>query len=475
VAPVFTEKGSAIFVIPHGTNRISAEHVLMLDDFTVDDLRRLVERFSVATKDSIEATGRALWDSFVGRLAQRIDGLHASRAVLLPQSGLGLLPVHAAWHETSGERHYLADDVTISYAPSAYALNVSGHRDPAAATSSAAVVAGVSHSRLFGDLPGVAVEIERVAALLGVDAVPEPQVTPTELLRSSGPTRYLHLACHGRFSWNSDPLDSALYLADDEPLTLADVIGRFDLSARLVTLSACESGVVEFERTPDEFFGLTAGFMQAGAAGVLSSLWRVDDLSTTLLMERFYSELVDDRGHPAVATGLPSPTAGPETTSRKILRPAAMSSARPQGPTCMTQTTATATPARPGRTANIALWTLQVLTAAVMVFASIPKVTLDPMAVTGFGMMGISPTGTVIIGCLEIAGAIAMFIPRLTGLAAICFIALMIGAVTTTVIFMPAVMAALPAVVLVVVAIIAYGRRRSTVELIGFVRPLAHR
>ena len=143
----------------------------------------------------------------------------------------------------------------------------------------------------------------------------------------------------------------------------------------------------------------------------------------------------------------------------------------------MTQTTATATvptttiaaPARPGRAANIGLWTLQVLTAAVFVFAAIP------MAVAGFAMMGIGPAGMLTIGLLELAGAIAMFIPRLTGLAALCQVALMIGAVTTTLVYMDPVMAVLPAVVLVVVAVIAYGRRRSTVELITFLRRLTAR
>jgi uncharacterized membrane protein YphA (DoxX/SURF4 family) len=147
----------------------------------------------------------------------------------------------------------------------------------------------------------------------------------------------------------------------------------------------------------------------------------------------------------------------------------------------MTQTTATATapttstaaPARPGRATNIGLWTLQVLAAAVFVFAAIPKITADPMAVAGFAMMGIGPAGMLTIGLLELAGAIAMFIPRLTGLAALCQVALMIGAVLTTLVYFGPSMVAMPAAVLVVVAVIAHGRRRSTVELITFLRRLS--
>jgi CHAT domain-containing protein len=68
------------------------------------------------------------------------------------------------------------------------------------------------------------------------------------------------------------------------------VVTRLDLTAaRLVVLSACETGLIDIRQSsPDEFIGLSTAFMQAGAPAVLSTLWRVDDLSTMLLMERFY-------------------------------------------------------------------------------------------------------------------------------------------------------------------------------------------
>jgi uncharacterized membrane protein YphA (DoxX/SURF4 family) len=125
---------------------------------------------------------------------------------------------------------------------------------------------------------------------------------------------------------------------------------------------------------------------------------------------------------------------------------------------------------RPGRIANVALWIGQVVIALSFVSASIPKVTLDPMAVEGFAAIGFSPTGTFVIGCLEIAGAIGLMIPRLVGLTAICAFALMVGAVITTVTTMGAALAILPAVIGVVAALVAYGRRYRTVELAATVR-----
>ncbi|RZT86608.1 DoxX-like protein [Pseudonocardia sediminis] len=138
--------------------------------------------------------------------------------------------------------------------------------------------------------------------------------------------------------------------------------------------------------------------------------------------------------------------------------------------TAIAATSSTTAGRRPGRTASVALWVGQVLVAAALLFASIPKVTLDPMAVEGFAAIGFSPTGTLVIGLLEIAGAIGLLVPRLTGLAALCTVALMIGAVTVTVVFMGAALAVLPAVIGVIAALVAYGRRHSTVQLAAWVR-----
>ena len=123
------------------------------------------------------------------------------------------------------------------------------------------------------------------------------------------------------------------------------------------------------------------------------------------------------------------------------------------------------------RVANVGLWTLQVLLAVTYTFSAFGKLSADPQAVAGFEAMGLGTTGMYIIGALELAGAIAMFVPRLTGLAATCFVALMIGAVIATLaVGGGAVLAALPAVVGVVAAVVATGRRESTRRLVAQLR-----
>lgn len=135
--------------------------------------------------------------------------------------------------------------------------------------------------------------------------------------------------------------------------------------------------------------------------------------------------------------------------------------------------TAIKTPTAPtaARAANAGLWTLQVILAAVYAFSAYGKLTATAQNVAGFEAMGLGTTGMYIIGALELAGAIAMFVPRLTGLAALCFVALMVGAVTMTAATLGVgTLLVLPAVVGLLAAVVAWGRRDSTRRLVAQLR-----
>ena len=127
------------------------------------------------------------------------------------------------------------------------------------------------------------------------------------------------------------------------------------------------------------------------------------------------------------------------------------------------------TPTAPttSRLPNAGMWVLQVLLAAVYAFSAFGKLTANAQNVEGFEAMGLGTTGMYIIGALELAGAIAMFVPILTGLAALCFVALMIGAVVITWAIGGGALVAIPATVGVVAAVVAWGRRDSTRRLIA--------
>jgi len=97
-----------------------------------------------------------------------------------------------------------------------------------------------------------------------------------------------HFACLSLLDL-ADSLKSAVFLRNDS-LNLEEF---FNLDFRqyfLVTLSACEIAAGSLGGAED-FVGLSAGFLYAGASSVVSSLWKVNDISTLLLTSKFYENL----------------------------------------------------------------------------------------------------------------------------------------------------------------------------------------
>ena len=119
---------------------------------------------------------------------------------------------------------------------------------------------------------------------------------------------------------------------------------------------------------------------------------------------------------------------------------------------------------------NIALWVLQVLLAVFFAVASaFPKLTGHPSADPTFDAIGYGDWFMYLIGALELAGAIALLIPLLSGVAALAFIALMIGAFVYEVAVIESGFWYTPVILIVLFAFVAWGRWDRTMALFALV------
>jgi CHAT domain-containing protein len=220
------------------------------------------------------------------------------RLILIPHSFLHLFPLHALPVNNS----YLIDlfPQGVSYAPSCQILQQVQLRQRPNFQSLFAI------QNPTEDLDYADLEVDSILNTFPSHQILSYKQATKDALIQEIPTlkdaNYLHFSGHGSFNLDS-PQDSCLLLAEsvdenknldlNKCLTLGSLFERdFRLDkCRLVVLSACETGLVDYTNISDEYISLPSGFLYAGSIGVVSSLWTVNDLSTAFLMIKFSQNL----------------------------------------------------------------------------------------------------------------------------------------------------------------------------------------
>lgn len=302
-------------------------------------LRRGLADPLTADAPATRSAARALYRTLVEPAEPLLRGV--THLVIAPDGPLTLVPFEALLaRDLPGagappRGAYLVERFEVSYTPSATALATrvtdGGMRaggggivalgDPRFAPDSTTGSAG--GTPVLAPLPNTAAEVEALRTLAGRRAftgLTGPAATRTGLLAVPGlaNAQIVHLATHGEAN-EAEPARSGLWLAweDTGPgfLSVGDILER-RLSADLVTLSACETGLGRLERG-EGVLGLARAYLAAGARSVVVSLWKVNDRSSALLMERFYRPLLA-RGMPreqALALARRALLADPQTRS----------------------------------------------------------------------------------------------------------------------------------------------------------------
>ncbi len=70
-------------------------------------------------------------------------------------------------------------------------------------------------------------------------------------------------------------------------------LNQLQLSCEMVVLSACESGIGELQKG-EGIVSMASGFSYAGAKSIITTLWAVNDQTTSQIMTDFYKGLKED-------------------------------------------------------------------------------------------------------------------------------------------------------------------------------------
>ena len=251
------------------------------------------------------------------------DALHGVPFAILPwsrETGSGLLIQHAEssvapsatllrrWEsgtpESPGEppRFVLLGDAIFS--ASSWRRECASGGQPQSVAVGREAGSAPDWTQSLPSLPASRAEVLSVAALLRqarptarVEVLLRCQATAAELRGQAEDAQLLHIATHGLVDARRPRL-SALVLTrasasgGEAQFRLLDIL-QLKLRARLVVLSACDTSGGRL--LPGEgVLGLTQAFLEAGAASVLASYWRVEDEATEPFMRRFYQYLLQD-------------------------------------------------------------------------------------------------------------------------------------------------------------------------------------
>ncbi len=255
--------------------------------------------------DAINQGTRQLWQPLMAPLIDHLKQRHFQQATLIPTGLLSFLPLHAAWTEAPTAptgRHYALDSIHFTYAPNARSLSTAQEIAQRTVADSILAIDEPTHENA-GPLPSSEREVQiAIATFQNPNVLRHEQATREAILAALPHYNVLHCSCHGKANLQ-EPLKSGLAMTgkgEEAILTLRDLLDLKLNGIRLAILSACETGLAGIELA-DEVISLPTGLLQAGVAGVVASLWSVDEVSTMVLLSRFYTLWRDQHLEPSQA------------------------------------------------------------------------------------------------------------------------------------------------------------------------------
>jgi CHAT domain-containing protein len=274
--------------------------------------------------DRLKRSGDNLYQTLIAPAAEILA--EYKNLIIVPTGGLYFLPFEAL---TNGDR-FLISDYNIRYAPSlnvmymaatvdaeqagggwigfgdpVYAADdprvggASAQADAARGLTRAYLDAGQDASGAFKRIPGTGDEVRAVAGIFGDRASVHIGLDASEAAFksnvASGGYEIIHVASHGTLGAGQG-LEPALILStfgdmrgEDGFMQMSEVF-NLRTPARLVTLSACETGRGRLQ-SGEGVAGMSRAFLYAGAHSLIVSLWSVADAETRDLMIDFYKRI----------------------------------------------------------------------------------------------------------------------------------------------------------------------------------------
>ena len=253
------------------------------------ELRSLLQSRQ-ALQDAERYTGIA-YPLYQELLGEALSGIDHDRLLIVPDAWLSAIPFAALYHSPGtdvgwGQAPFLLQRYQVQYAFSLAVLAT--QRQAGKATAGNVLHLAPRFIDYPGNLPPLRYSEAELSQLDGchVQQYLDEQATFARLREQGSEYAVVHLSTHAQV--DSSGLNPRISFFDHQ-VFLPEVYA-LSLRADLVILSACETGLGIFEQG-EGVMSLSRAFTYAGARGLISSLWRINESATATIINRTYATL----------------------------------------------------------------------------------------------------------------------------------------------------------------------------------------
>jgi len=266
---------------------IEIENPELITEKVVDFRKKIEENKS--TKDLGFQLYQQLLEKVLVKLPSKIN-----RLTIIPDGILNALPFEAL-QKTIEEHDYLIHDYAINYDLHSYFLS---HRtDNSSIKQPSAVGFGVEdfsnwEPHNFDNLSYSTDEVENIVNQISGNTF--PAATKQQFLQHFYKYPIVHISTHA----SADTLNasnSCIYFSrnnenqSDDMLTRDEIL-NYQCNAEMIVLSACETGFGKHNRG-EGIASLARAFRTIGSKSEVMTLWKIQDLSASIIMKNFYKHL----------------------------------------------------------------------------------------------------------------------------------------------------------------------------------------
>lgn len=287
---------------------------------SLNEIREKIKEYLGMLTDPSNSDFSLGYDLYKVLIEPALDGSKVKRVVIIPDDILHFLPFETLKFQNHGNRKWLVEKYSLSYAPSLTSLKeiIERGMQQSQKPKKLLLAVGDPSFELNGDQdlpgrvtlksfyePGIDINLERLQfSLQEVDKItgyfPKKKTetllaknASEENLKNSKLTdfRIIHFSTHCLIDDKKPARSSIVLRLDQDPqedgLLQTREIFNLKFNADLVTLSACQTAYGALIRG-EGIEGLSRAFFYAGASSLILSLWPINDQATSQLMDRFY-------------------------------------------------------------------------------------------------------------------------------------------------------------------------------------------